>query len=174
MTNELDQFVARYISMHEDALLTTYDANWPSECYAERKEDGENVHWKPVIQNDGNVFTNVEAALNITLNKAYCDFFTRYYSHNLPAIAPRGNCELLQAWNKDDFERLQQNTIGHLMMKARLKQAPTLFFAVTDEEDFILSVLNSTGEVVLEQVGQPPKEVIAPDLPTFIAGLAPR
>lgn len=174
MTNELDQFVARYISMHEDALLTTYDANWPSECYAERKEDGENVHWKPVIQNDGNVFTNVEAALNITLNKAYCDFFTRYYSDNLPAIAPRGNCELLQAWNKDDFERLQQNTIGHLMMKARLKQAPTLFFAVTDEEDFILSVLNSTGEVVLEQVGQPPKEVIAPDLPTFIAGLTPR
>lgn len=174
MTNELDQFVARYISMHEDALLTTYDANWPSECYAERKEDGENVHWKPVLQNDGNVFTNVEAALNITLNKAYCDFFTRYYSDNLPAIAPRGNCELLQAWNKDDFERLQQNTIGHLMMKARLKQAPTLFFAVTDEEDFILSVLNSTGEVVLEQVGQPPKEVIAPDLPTFIAGLTPR
>ena len=58
-------------------------------------------------------------------------------------------------------------------MKKRLKQEPTLFFALTDEDDFVLSVLNSTGEVVLEQVGRPPKKVISPSLPEFIATLRP-
>ena len=82
-----------------------------------------------------------------------------------------GACELLQVWNEEDFERLQQNLIGHLLMKKRLKQAPTLFFALTDEDDFVLSVLNSTGEVVLEQVGRPPQKVISPSLPAFIATL---
>jgi len=60
------------------------------------------------------------------------------------------------------------------LMKKRLKQAPTLFFALTDEDDFVLSVLNETGEVVLEQVGRPPKEIISPSLGDFIATLSPR
>ncbi len=50
-----------------------------------------------------------------------------------------------------DFERLQQNLIGHILMKQKLKQAITLFFAVTDEDDIILSVNNNTGEVWAEK-----------------------
>jgi SecY interacting protein Syd len=49
----------------------------------------------------------------------------------------------------------------------------TLFIALTDEDDFILAVDNISGEVVLEQVGLLPKEVLAPNLATFIQSLQP-
>jgi SecY interacting protein Syd len=58
-------------------------------------------------------------------------------------------------------------------MKRRLKQPETLFIALTDEDDFILTVDNASGEVVLEQVGLLPKEVVAPNLEVFIQSLQP-
>lgn len=175
--NYLDLFVSNFLSYYQKSdkeLLIEYDAQWMSPCYLSTAKDGELVGWAPQRQNENLSFDNVESALNITLDSEYCAFFTRYYSDNLPAIAKQGPCELLQVWNSDDFERLQQNLIGHLLMKQRLKQSPTLFFALTNEDDFILSVQNDTGEVVLEQVGKPPKEIIAPNLSTFIASLSPR
>ncbi|HCB09072.1 MAG TPA: SecY-interacting protein, partial [Alteromonas sp.] len=98
---------------------------------------------------------------------------TTYWSFNLSVKAEQGSCELLQVCSEEDFERLQQNLIGHLLMKQRLKQPPTLFFGLTDEDDFILSVDNASGEVVLEQVGKLPTRCLAPDLATFIDGLTP-
>lgn len=175
--NLLDQFITSFISYHQQGereLYIPFDSAWPSPCYQTLGKNGEAVAWLPVRQDDRVSFENVEEALGITLNKEYCGLFSRYYSDNLTAQAPQGDCELLQVWNKDDVERLQQNLIGHLLMKQRLKQDPTLFFALTDEEDYILSVLNHTGEVVLEQVGRPPKEVIAPSLGAFIKTLSPR
>ena len=59
------------------------------------------------------------------------------------------------------------------MMKRRLRQPVTLFFALTDDENFILSVDNETGEVVLEPVGKPATQVIASSLAAFIEGLTP-
>ena len=79
----------------------------------------------------------------------------------------------MQIWNDDDAERLQQNLIGHVLMKRQLKQPETLFFALTDEEDFIVSVDNASGQVVLEQVGKPAQQVLAQDLAEFLATLQP-
>ena len=74
--------------------------------------------------------------------------FCRYFSHDINATAEQGGLTLLQAWNEEDFDRLQKNLIAHVLMKRRLKQADTLFFALTDEEDLLLSILLETGEVV--------------------------
>lgn len=178
ISNELTQLIGAFTSHHErsGSLLTIpYDSQWPSPCYLKQGDEGELVPWEPKRQSDSQQsalsFTNVEEALDIKLNADFCQFFTQFFSNNLPVVAEHGACELLQVWNEEDFERLQQNLIGHLLMKKRLKQAPTLFFALTDEDDFVLSVLNSTGEVVLEQVGRPPQKVISPSLPAFIATL---
>ncbi|MDU0356093.1 SecY-interacting protein Syd [Paraglaciecola aquimarina] len=81
--------------------------------------------------------------------------------------------QLLQAWNLQDFERLQQNLIGHILMKRRLRQPETLFFGVTDQEDFILTLDNSTGQVLLEQVGLQSNDILAPNLAQFIDLLEP-
>jgi SecY interacting protein Syd len=80
---------------------------------------------------------------------------------------------LLQVWNEQDFERLLQNLIGHALMKRRLEQPMTLFFAVTDDEDYILSLENDTGRVMLERVGLEPQEMLADNLAQFLSSLEP-
>ena len=107
------------------------------------------------------------------LNEAL-DSFINTYIHDLPATTERGDLDILQAWNEDDFERLQKNLISHVLMKRRLKQAETLFFATTDQEDFIISVDVGSGNIMLEQVGKVATEVLAPDLASFMKTLKPR
>ena len=49
-------------------------------------------------------------------------------------------------------------------MKQKLKQEVTIFFALTDQEDFILTVANATGAVWVEQVGKVPHKKLADSL----------
>jgi len=44
---------------------------------------------------------------------------------------------------------------------------------LTDEEDFILTVVNESGEVALEQVGKEPSQILAPSLAAFLEQLTP-
>jgi SecY interacting protein Syd len=67
----------------------------------------------------------------------------------------------------------QKMGIAHVLMKRRLKQDDTLFFALTDEEDYILSVVLKTGAVMLEKVGKEPHREIAKNISEFIAQLKP-
>ncbi len=174
LTEQLDEFVSTYVKLAgDDGLKVPYDSKWPSACYDDVVGDGERVTWTPKKQSGKCSFDNVETALSLTIHPDYCQFFTSYFSENLSAKASQGNCELLQVWNEEDFTRLQENLIGHVLMKQRLKQQPTLFFGLTDEEDFILSVINETGEVALEQVGRPPQKILAASLAEFIAALTP-
>ena len=171
---QLDKFVSSYVEHTKgEGLKIVYDSEWPSPCYEKTAQDGEFVRWTPTLQSPPQSFNNVEEALSLKLNPEYCEYFTRYYSDNLRAAAPQGRCELLQVFNSEDFERLQQNLIGHLLMKQRLGQAPTLFFGLPDEEDFILTVVNESGEVALEQVGKEPSQILAPSLAAFLEQLTP-
>lgn len=174
--DSLDAFIRRYLAAHDDAQKTLkieYDASWPSPCYQSEAQEGEWVNWRPVKQSSPLSFQNIEDALSLKLDKQYCEFFSRYWSEPLNAKAEDGLCQLLQVWNQDDAERLQENIIGHVLMKQRLKQTPTLFFGLTDAEDVILCVNNDTGEVVVEHVGKEPSRVLAKDLSTFLSGLTP-
>ena len=140
---------------HPALMTTEFEAELASPCYVGNASQGEPCTWQPVPMEGEYTFANIENALHITLNEQFCKFFTTYWSFNLPVKAEQGNCELLQVCSEEDFERLQQNLIGHLLMKQRLKQPPTLFFGLTDEDDFILSVDNASGEVVLEALFLP-------------------
>lgn len=157
------------------ALTTDYEPDWPSPCYAltdpSSLNEGDPVHWKPVRQTSDNNFSSLEDALEITLDEQFKTFFTRYYAFNLTASAPQGPCELLQVISDDDFARLQENLIGHILMKRRLRQPETLFFGLTDDDNLILSVRNDTGEVVLERVGKKGEEKVADDLCAFLSTL---
>ncbi|MDC8830386.1 SecY-interacting protein [Alteromonas gilva] len=154
-------------------MTTEFDPELNSPCYTTHVEAGQPCQWQPVLMTIEQSFANIENALDITLNEQFCKFFTTYWSFNLQVRAEQGDCELLQVCSEDDFARLQENLIGHLLMKQRLKQPPTLFFGLTDEDDFILSVDNASGEVVVEQVGKIPQRCLAPDLASFLDGLTP-
>ena len=150
------------------------DADWPSPC----EFIIDNVtYWQPVLQSDhvahANRFDNVGVAMELDINEQYAEFFSLYFSEGISAKHEKGELTLLQAWSQDDFERLQQNLIGHLMMKKKLKQQPTLFFAVTDQDDLNIVVNNITGQVCLEYVGKEPHEVLADDLASFLESCQP-
>lgn len=149
-----------------------FEPEWISPCQVGEVAD-EHIHWQPVIIEDKLDFENVESALELTIHPEYAEYATSMYSESIPAKCEHGLLELLFPWNQDDFSRLQENLIGHVLMKRKLKQDVTLFFAVTDEEDVILVVHNDTGEVWAERVGCQPHKKLADNLNEFILSLLP-
>lgn len=177
VTQSLDDFIQRYIQAHQQqglCLKTDWDEGWPSPCEVGEPDSQQQIRWQPVIRQQQADFSATEQALGMVFHADIKTFYCRYWSEGLNASAERGDLQLLQAWNEDDFERLLQNLIGHVLMKRRLKQPETLFFAVTDDDDFIISLDNISGRVMLEQVGLEPTEVLAESLSMFLTDIAPR
>jgi SecY interacting protein Syd len=172
----LDEFVQKYLATAKKnpaMLLIEYDSDWPSECYTSSGNTGDKVDWQPIKRSDLANFSDLEKALEMKIHEDVISYYSAYWSDNLIAETDKGYLQLLQPLNQNDFERLQQNLVGHILMKRRLKQPETLFIALTDEDDFILTIDNTSGEVMLEQVGVLPKEVVAPNLAVFIQSLRP-
>ncbi len=80
---------------------------------------------------------------------------------------------LLQTWSEDDFRRVQENLIGHLVTQKRLKLPPTLFIATLEEELEVISVCNLSGEVCKETLGTRKRAHLASNLAEFLNQLKP-
>ncbi len=177
------QYIDQYQKTHSHLPIIEQDEKWPSLCEIthEKNATSQNtlmagqVYWQPVKvgpEQELN-FDNVESALELTLHPDIKTYFTTLYSESLDAVCEEGGLSLLFAWNKDDFQRLQENIIGHILMKQRLKQKETIFFAVTDEEDMIVSIDNESGTVWVERVGCEPHKKLADSIALFMSYLTP-
>lgn len=169
-----EQFIDSYQNSHGNLPQIEQDEQWPSPCEQAGTADTGYVCWKPITIDEQQLsFDNVESALNLILHDDIKTYFTTLFSESLDAQCYEGKLTLLFAWNNDDFQRLQENIIGHILMKQRLKQEETVFFAVTDEEDTIISIANDTGEVWVERVGCKPHKKIGDSITDFIKQLTP-
>lgn len=157
---------------HGSLLVQDYDSQWLSDCICHREDD--KAIWRPLERSVSGDFSSVESALGISIHPDIHYLFGNWWSGHIQAQTERGGFDILHAWNEDDFDMLQQNIVGHVLMKQRLKQKVTIFFATTDEDDFILSLDNESGCVLLEQVGCEPQEVLSPDLASFFASASIR
>lgn len=186
LTETLISFGEKFSQNHIEVVghlpIVEHDESWPSPCELNKHDESHN-YWKPfkfsnsqepLLDDSKLSFSNVESALSLKLHPDIKTYFTTFFSEELEAECDDGVLTLLFAWNNDDFLRLQQNIIGHLLMKQKLKQDETVFFAVTDEEDIIISLLNSTGEVWVERVGCKPHKKLSNSLMEFIAQLKPK
>lgn len=185
-TAVFDQFVESYINESNPSnqgLLTYYDEEWLSPCLINETSqandstfvplDNDLVAWRPFSRGLKHDLSNIESALEINIPAELSYLFCGYYSHDFNALAPDGPLTILQAWNEHDFERLQKNLIAHVLMKRRLKQPDTLFFALTDQDDIILSIDVATQAVVVERVGKEAHKKVADNLSDFIQHLSP-
>lgn len=165
-------YVDAYTSQKAHLPICDKDLEWVSICEQGKHDDTSN-YWKPATAPEELTFENVEEALELKLHSDIKTYFTTLFSDQLLVKCSEGELLLLFAWNLDDFERLQENIIGHVLMKQKLKQAVTLFFAITDDDDYILSLNNDSGEVWVERVGCEPHKKLANTLSEFIATLSP-
>jgi len=176
LSEQMKEFIECYVKSHQEkhSQLPSIDVDndWPSPCLRERHSENE-VFWQPTLINEPLSFDNVEQALELNLHEDIRVYFTTYYSEEINAQCNDGKLSLLLPWSSDDFKRLQENIIGHILMKRRLKQPITIFFAVTDDEENILSVNNDNGEVWVERVGCLPHKKLANTLIEFLQSLSP-
>ncbi|WP_337011964.1 SecY-interacting protein [Pantoea sp. AS142] len=143
----------------------------PSPCALEDRD--QRVVWQPQPFSLPPTLDAVERAIDIQLQPPITDFYTTQFAGDMQASFGENHLTLLQVWSEDDFLRLQENLIGHLVMQRRLKQSPTLFIATTDSEQEIISLSNLSGEVILEQPGRKQRVVLAENLEIFLKTLQP-
>ncbi|WP_299495093.1 SecY-interacting protein [uncultured Shewanella sp.] len=147
-----------------------------SACIVNETELDEDVpvQWVSVTREDIGEFDNVANALEITLHQDITRFYGHYFSGPLMFDSPWGMGEVLQVWNQNDFECLQQNIIGHLMMKKKLKQPLTWFIGVMDDNDTMITVNNEEGSVWIEKPGDVQSIHLANSVNDFLSQLTPK
>ncbi len=163
----LDAYQSEYQHLPENEELM----EWVSPCVEQKL--AHSVYWKPVAREVIADFTNVENGIEIALHEDIHAFYCSQYSADIPATF-RGNwLNLLQVWSDEDFDRLQENILGHLVMQRRLKQKPTVFIATTEDEMEVVSICNLSGNVILEKLGSDNRQVLAEDVASFLQQLEP-
>ncbi len=144
-------------------------ADIESPCIVTRDATG--VYWQPREFTLPLSLDAVERGVEIILQPAAVAWYTAQFAGDMQAEWFGEPMTLLQVWNEDDFSRVQQNLIGHLVMKRRLKQSPTLFIAATDHDTEIISVCNLSGEVIREALGTNKRKVLAGSVDDFLEKL---
>lgn len=168
----LDQLISRAEQYWQQVGYpqVEYDEQWPSPCQC-----SDIVHnricWHPVIQENPLDLSATEDALDLTFHPSVKVFYSRYYSETISVRFNGQNFALVQVWNDDDGVRLQENLIAHILMKRRLKHPETLFIASSEDEMQIVSVVNQTGEVILETLGKKHDKLLSPSLSDFLSRL---
>lgn len=129
------------------------------------------VYWQPQPFTQAKNLDAVERAIELRIQPSVVDFYTTQFAGDMNARYEGRVLTLVQVWSEEDFIRVQENLIGHLVMKRRLKHSPTLFIATTDSELEVISVCNLSGEVILEQLGTPKRQVLCATLEKFLTSL---
>lgn len=112
------------------------------------------IQWQAIVREPAGSLADLANALELEFPDELNQFYGHMFAGSILASVDGHQVELLQAWNEDDFDLLQQNITGHVLMKRKLKQAPSVFIGLTDQDDLLVTVLVETGEVCLEYVGK--------------------
>ncbi|AKJ43059.1 SecY-interacting protein [Pragia fontium] len=172
----LTQFTSAFVegwqqqTGHEPASEQLYGVASP--CIVRTLE--ESVLWLPQPFSAPASLANVERGVNLSLREEGVHYFTAQYAGDMAARFGELDLSLIQVWSEEDFVRLQENLIGHLVTQRRLKLSPTLFIATTDSEMEMVSLCNLTGEVVLEHFGTSKRETLSASLDLFLQKLVPQ
>jgi len=149
-----------------------FESDWISPCQESESVGGE-IQWKAVIRDEKENLKNIEEALEVTLHPSIEDFFCSSYSAGIMCEFDGHPIELVQVWNDEDFQLLQENMIAHFMMQKRLKKPASMFIASCSDEMQVISVLNETGQVQLETLGKKQEAILAESLAEFLEKLKP-
>ena len=143
----------------------------PSPCISATDDDG--VFWQPQPFSLEQNINAVERALEIVVQQPLHAYYTTQFAGDMSGRFAGETLTLLQTWSEEDFQRVQENLIGHLVVQKRLKLAPTLFIATLESERDVISVCNLSGEVIKETLGTAKRITLSPSLASFLSHLEP-
>ena len=173
--NALTAFTARYCDawhhLNETWPQSEELYGVPSPCIITTMDD--KILWQPQPFSLEQNVNAVERAMDIVVQPAVHAFYTTQFAGDMRARFANETMTLLQTWSENDFQRVQENLIGHLVTQKRLKLAPTLFIATLDSELDVIAVCNLNGEVIKETLGTRKRDVLAPSLADFLNQLEP-
>ncbi len=135
--------------------------------------DDDAVFWQPQPFTLEPTLQAVERAMDIVVQHPLQTYYTSQFAGDMPATFGERELTLLQVWSPDDFQRVQENLIGHLVTQKRLKLPPTLFIGTLDSELDVVSVCNLTGEVILETLGTRNRTTLSASVASFLTHLEP-
>lgn len=170
--NFFERFKNLWQTQKQSLPQAVFDPQWLSPCQV-GEVDNQLIQWSPVKREPATDLSNIEKALEIKLHPSIVDFFCSAYSAGLAATYQNHPIELIQVWNEQDFNLLQENMIAHFMMQKRLKKPASMFIASCSDEMQIVSVLNDTGQVQLETLGKGQEAILAENLADFLDALTP-
>jgi SecY interacting protein Syd len=173
----LKQFVADYSKAvaNKTGLLpqVCHDPQWCSPCEQSEVKEGEMVSWQWQNQGGSLNFNDLEQALELSFHPDIKAYYNSIYCGPVFASVEQQQIELLQVWNDQDFERLSQNIIGHILMQRRLKQDYTVFIGCIVNGEQMLCIDNQTGQIILEVAGDKKRTVLAQSLAEFLTQAQP-
>tara|TARA_B100001094_G_scaffold333441_1_gene412318 strand:+ start:23025 stop:23663 length:639 start_codon:yes stop_codon:yes gene_type:complete len=173
----LHQFTLRYQEVFQQALgeLPRYycgTAEQTSPCIVGQVQQGI-THWKPILRHHEDNFLQLAEALETSIPQDLESFYTYQFAAPMYFNADFGCGELLQCWDQEDFSALQENLIGHVLMKRNLKQRESFFLAVMDEDETILVMRPDDTAVYLERVGKAEHKKVAQSLSELLRTIQP-
>lgn len=175
----LEKFLQHYCTTYVDKIgeyPRYYFQGEHSPCMLSHDHTSQDlpIQWQWVKRKTKADFSNVEQALSISLWPEINDFYGAFFAAPVMFSSHFGDGELTQVWNEQDMNYLQQNIIGHLMMKQTLKQPLTWFIGLLENADKMITVDNTNGSVWIEIPGEIPTEKLADSICEFIGMLTPK
>lgn len=160
------EFVDKWQEAYNSFPIANEMEGIPSPCI--QRTDGQNIEWLPQERDALADFSHLERGIELLIHPDVKTFYGSQYSADLTLSWKGKSFTLLQVWSDDDFIRLQENLLGHLVTQRRLKLKPTIFIGTTDAELDVISICNISGEVILERLGTDKRDVLSPSIEQFL------